>query len=209
MTVVDKHPLISTDGSAAVELDAVTKMYGRGSRAVTALDNFSAAFAARHFTAVMGPSGSGKTTLLQCAAGIDRPSSGRVLIAGDDLAQMSESKRMAADRGDHRVRRVSSRQRLRDGARRAPGRSGSRAPDRCHRSANAPADRLRGRGDHVRWHRRRSARVCDRGVSDRRAARVAPGRANDHDACDPDRRSAARGREHDRPCPYPSEPTRH
>jgi putative ABC transport system ATP-binding protein len=52
---------------AAVELDAVLKIYGSGATAVTALDSCSVGFAERMFTAVMGPSGSGKTTLLQCA----------------------------------------------------------------------------------------------------------------------------------------------
>ena len=59
-------------------LESVTKVYGSGARAVTALDGVTIAFASRNFTAVMGPSGSGKTTLLQVAAGIDRPTSGRV-----------------------------------------------------------------------------------------------------------------------------------
>jgi putative ABC transport system ATP-binding protein len=43
------------------------------------------------FTAIMGPSGSGKSTLLQCAAGLDRPTSGTVRIAGKDLSRMSET----------------------------------------------------------------------------------------------------------------------
>ncbi|WP_268761369.1 ATP-binding cassette domain-containing protein, partial [Frankia sp. AvcI1] len=42
------------------------------------------------FTAVMGPSGSGKSTLLHCAAGLDRPTSGSVWLAGRDLARMPE-----------------------------------------------------------------------------------------------------------------------
>jgi putative ABC transport system ATP-binding protein len=74
-----------------LEMEQVTKIYGRGPRAVTALDGLTTAFAARRFAAVMGPSGSGKTTLLQCAAGIERPSSGRVRIAGQDLSRLSES----------------------------------------------------------------------------------------------------------------------
>ena len=47
-------------------------------------------FAKGSFTAVMGPSGSGKSTLLHCAAGLDRPTSGSVLLAGRDLATMRE-----------------------------------------------------------------------------------------------------------------------
>ena len=74
----------------AVGLESVTKVYGSGARAVTALDRVTIAFAAREFTAIMGPSGSGKTTLLQVAAGIDRPTSGQVRIGDTELSQMSE-----------------------------------------------------------------------------------------------------------------------
>ena len=68
--------------TAAVELRAVTKRYGAGERAVTALDRVDARFAPGTFTAVMGPSGSGKSTLLHCAAGLDRVTSGQVVIDG-------------------------------------------------------------------------------------------------------------------------------
>jgi putative ABC transport system ATP-binding protein len=77
-------------GRAAVALDSVTKVYGSGARAVTALDGVTIAFVSRQFTAVMGPSGSGKTTLLQVAAGIDRPASGRVRIGDAELGRLSE-----------------------------------------------------------------------------------------------------------------------
>ncbi|WP_327006794.1 ABC transporter ATP-binding protein [Dactylosporangium sp. NBC_01737] len=70
-----------------VELDAVTRRFPNG---VTALDGVTVAFERATFTAVMGPSGSGKSTLLQCAAGLDRPTSGRVTIAGQDLTGLSE-----------------------------------------------------------------------------------------------------------------------
>ncbi|MFI6734690.1 ABC transporter ATP-binding protein [Nonomuraea sp. NPDC050451] len=73
----------------AVDLSSVTKHYAHG---VTALDDVSIGFAAGTFTAVMGPSGSGKSTLLQCAAGLDRPSSGRVTVDGRDLATLSDRK---------------------------------------------------------------------------------------------------------------------
>ena len=59
----------------AVALRQVCKVYRSGGT-VTALDQVTLGFAAGTFTAVMGPSGSGKSTLLQCAAGLDRPTSG-------------------------------------------------------------------------------------------------------------------------------------
>ncbi|GLH98125.1 ABC transporter ATP-binding protein [Phytohabitans aurantiacus] len=77
----------------AVQLWSVSRTYGRGERAVTALDDVSLELAAGTFTAVMGPSGSGKSTLLQCAAGLDRPTAGRVFIAGTDLTGLSENRR--------------------------------------------------------------------------------------------------------------------
>jgi putative ABC transport system ATP-binding protein len=59
---------------------------------VTALDDVTLAFPRGTFTAVMGPSGSGKSTLLQCAAGLDRPTSGSVTMGGSELTTLSETK---------------------------------------------------------------------------------------------------------------------
>ncbi|NUW44595.1 ABC transporter ATP-binding protein [Nonomuraea rhodomycinica] len=70
-----------------VELTSVTKQYAHG---VTALDDVTIAFRTGTFTAVMGPSGSGKSTLLQCAAGLDRPTSGQVTVDGRDLSGLSD-----------------------------------------------------------------------------------------------------------------------
>jgi putative ABC transport system ATP-binding protein len=74
---------------APVVLDDVTKRYGRGRGAVTALDGVSLSFAAGSFTAVLGVSGSGKSTLLQCAAGLERSSSGAVRLCGKELSRLS------------------------------------------------------------------------------------------------------------------------
>jgi putative ABC transport system ATP-binding protein len=74
---------------APVVLDDVTKRYGRGRRALTALQGVSLSFAAGSFTAVLGVSGSGKSTLLQCAAGLERPSSGTVRLCGAELSRLS------------------------------------------------------------------------------------------------------------------------
>jgi putative ABC transport system ATP-binding protein len=78
---------MTTVVAEAVEL---TKTYGSGETKVVALDAVSAQFPAAQFTAIMGPSGSGKSTLMHCMAGLDRPTSGRVLVEGHDLSQMDD-----------------------------------------------------------------------------------------------------------------------
>ncbi|WP_410050061.1 ABC transporter ATP-binding protein [Actinomadura sp. CNU-125] len=83
----------------AVGVEGVSKIYG-GEQPVTALDNVDARFRRGTMTAVMGPSGSGKSTMLHCAAGLDRPTSGRVRIGDTDLSSMSEKQltRLRRDR---------------------------------------------------------------------------------------------------------------
>ncbi|MFE9776497.1 ABC transporter ATP-binding protein [Streptomyces sp. NPDC005931] len=76
----------------AIRLRSVTRRYGSGGTSVTALDEVSLAFARGTFTAVMGPSGSGKSTLLQCAAGLDRPTTGSVTVGDTELTGLSETK---------------------------------------------------------------------------------------------------------------------
>jgi putative ABC transport system ATP-binding protein len=75
---------------SAVRLASVTKVYGAKGTAVQALRGVTLDVPVGSFTAVMGPSGSGKSTLLQCAAGLDRPTSGQVLLDGQDLGALSE-----------------------------------------------------------------------------------------------------------------------
>jgi putative ABC transport system ATP-binding protein len=75
----------------AVALRRVTRVYRSGGT-VTALNQVTLGFGAGTFTAVMGPSGSGKSTLLQCAAGLDRPTSGEVWLGGQELGGLSETK---------------------------------------------------------------------------------------------------------------------
>src|SRR4029453_10974028 len=80
-----------TGSRDAVVLDSERKVYGRGGAAVVALDDVSIAFARGTFTPGMGPSGSGKSTFLEVAAGLDRPTSGRVTIDGTDLGGLRET----------------------------------------------------------------------------------------------------------------------
>jgi putative ABC transport system ATP-binding protein len=72
----------------AVELNGVSRRYGR--RGTMALHDVSLAVPAGSFVAVMGATGSGKSTLMQCAAGLDRPTSGTVRLAGQDISRMRE-----------------------------------------------------------------------------------------------------------------------
>src|SRR6185369_13699136 len=74
-----------------VDVRKVRKVYRRDAEELTVLDGIDLQVPAGEFVALMGPSGSGKTTLLNLIAGIDRPTSGQVWVAGTDVAQLSES----------------------------------------------------------------------------------------------------------------------
>jgi putative ABC transport system ATP-binding protein len=74
----------------AVSARAVTRRYGDGESAVHALRGVSLDVPAGQLTAVMGPSGSGKSTLMHLLAGLDRPDSGGVHIAGEDISAMPD-----------------------------------------------------------------------------------------------------------------------
>jgi putative ABC transport system ATP-binding protein len=74
-----------------IEVQNLSKSYRRDSLEIPVLRNISLNVAEGEFIAFMGPSGSGKTTLLNLIAGIDRPSEGRILIAGIDVTELSET----------------------------------------------------------------------------------------------------------------------
>ena len=88
-TVDGQRP--STLGTApAARIIEGVKIYGTGPAAVRALDAISAEFTAGAFTAIMGPSGSGKSTLLHCLAGLDRLTSGQVLLGDVELGKLDD-----------------------------------------------------------------------------------------------------------------------
>ena len=70
---------------------AVSRVFGSGETAVTALSAVSLSVAEGDFLAVTGRSGSGKTTLLNLLSGLDRPSTGSVYFRGDDISQLQEA----------------------------------------------------------------------------------------------------------------------
>jgi putative ABC transport system ATP-binding protein len=74
----------------AVDVQQVRKIYKRDAQNITVLDGLSLQVSQGEFAALMGPSGSGKTTLLNLIAGIDRPTSGKVVVAGTDVGALSE-----------------------------------------------------------------------------------------------------------------------
>lgn len=68
------------------------KKYGKGSNEITAVDDVSFSVAKGEFVAVVGSSGSGKSTLMHMLGGVDRPTSGRVLIEDTDIYQMADDR---------------------------------------------------------------------------------------------------------------------
>ncbi len=75
---------------AIVEARGLTKVYGSGDTAVTALDSVDLSVDSGEFVAVMGPSGCGKSTLLNLLGGLDSPTGGDIFIDGTNVAQMSD-----------------------------------------------------------------------------------------------------------------------
>jgi ABC-type lipoprotein export system ATPase subunit len=84
-----------------VRTEALARLYRVGAREVHALQGVSLVVEQGQFVALRGRSGSGKTTLLNCIVGLDRPTSGRVWLEGQDVLRMSERKRVRLRR--HRV----------------------------------------------------------------------------------------------------------
>lgn len=74
-----------------VRIENVTKVYRKGGEEIRPLDGVDLHVDSGEFLCLMGPSGSGKTTLLNLVAGIDRPTSGRVVVDGEEISSMGET----------------------------------------------------------------------------------------------------------------------
>lgn len=81
-----------------IQLDQLTKVFGHGADATTVLDRLDFSVAAGEIFAVVGPSGAGKSTLAQCVTLLERPTSGRVIVNGDDLTGLGAGGLRAARR---------------------------------------------------------------------------------------------------------------
>ncbi len=75
-----------------LRIEDLCKTYGKGETEVRALDRVSFSVQKGEFVAIIGPSGSGKSTLLHILGGVDRPTSGRVMVENTDLYRLDESR---------------------------------------------------------------------------------------------------------------------
>jgi putative ABC transport system ATP-binding protein len=86
MAAEEKAP----SGKLIVELRGVAKTFFRGKEPIAVLENLDLEIPEGSYEALMGPSGSGKSTLLNLIAGLDRPTRGQAIVAGNDLTRMSD-----------------------------------------------------------------------------------------------------------------------
>jgi putative ABC transport system ATP-binding protein len=91
-------PAAESSAPEIVRTTDLTRVYGEGETAVHALRGITVAFPVGQFAAIMGPSGSGKSTLMHLMAGLDSPTSGSVVVDGEEIAKLD-------DKGRTRLRR--------------------------------------------------------------------------------------------------------
>jgi putative ABC transport system ATP-binding protein len=99
-TATDAPANIGSGPVSLVSIRGLSKYYVRGDQVIPVLVDINLEIAVGDYVALMGPSGSGKSTLLNLIAGIDKPSSGEIRVAGEDIAQLSDGE-LAAWRAAH------------------------------------------------------------------------------------------------------------
>ncbi len=100
MTASAPDAPVADTGEVLVAVRSLSKYYTRGDQVIPVLVDINLDIGVADYIALMGPSGSGKSTLLNLIAGIDKPSSGEILVAGVDIAQLTDSE-LAAWRAAH------------------------------------------------------------------------------------------------------------
>lgn len=75
-----------------LKVENLTKTYGSGEKLVNAVDDVSFSVEKGEFVAIVGASGSGKSTLLHLIGGVDRPTSGKIFVDGNDISKMNDDK---------------------------------------------------------------------------------------------------------------------
>ena len=93
-----RNPAAAMAGPALLSARGLTRRFGAGAAAVTAVKAIDLDIAPGEFLAIMGRSGSGKTTLLNLLAGLDQPTAGRVTFEGRNLAELTEGEMVALRR---------------------------------------------------------------------------------------------------------------
>ncbi|MFO0635238.1 MAG: ABC transporter ATP-binding protein [Nannocystaceae bacterium] len=86
-----KPPAVAKQAKAIIECKGITRSFWRGKERLDVLDGLDLEIPEGSFEALMGPSGSGKTTLLNLIAGLDRPTAGKLVVAGTEVSAMGDA----------------------------------------------------------------------------------------------------------------------
>src|SRR5579872_2597277 len=98
--LVDQNSYVLKTGQPLIQVEHLSRVIQTRAQKTTILQNITFAVPAQSLFAINGPSGSGKSTVLNMLTGIDRPSSGRIIFAGEELRAMKEDA-LARWRGKH------------------------------------------------------------------------------------------------------------